>query len=199
MNKHFNVFRQADHQYFIRLKKPIFFCVVIFALSILAGAFLSKSMPEFSENILQSLGELSQKTKELNDFQLLSVIFLNNAVKVFFVLILGIFFGLVPWIFLLVNGYVIGLLSLATQQSIGLNVFLLGVLPHGVFEVPALILGSSTGLLLGEAFYKKIFLRKRNSLRREFSDALIFFLRITLPLLLVAAFVEVFVTKPLLG
>jgi stage II sporulation protein M len=148
--------------------------------------------------MLETLEELSQKTKDLNNPELLSVIFLNNAVKMFFVIVLGVLFGLAPWVFLLMNGYVVGLLALVTHQSIGPATFWLGVLPHGIFEVPALILGSSAGLFLGEAFYRKIFLKQGISLRKEFSEALIFFARIILPLLFIAAFIEVFVTQYLL-
>ncbi|TSC59994.1 MAG: putative membrane protein [Parcubacteria group bacterium Gr01-1014_107] len=193
------ILRAADYQYFLKLKKAIVFCLLIFIYGILVGVLISKIIPELSETILKTLREVSQKTKELNDYQLLLAIFLNNAVKIFFAIVLGVFFGLAPWLFLFVNGYLVGFLALITYHSIGLSTFWLGVLPHGIFELPGVILGSSAGLFLGETFFRKIFLKQKITMRKEISEALAFFGRVIVPLLFIAAFVEVFITKSLLS
>jgi uncharacterized membrane protein SpoIIM required for sporulation len=80
---------------------------------------------------------------ELNVF-----IFWNNLRASFFGLISGIFLGIYPIIMGITNGYLLGFVSSISVQSSGLAT-LLDIIPHGIFELPALFLSLSLGVKLG--------------------------------------------------
>ncbi|MBT5021571.1 hypothetical protein HON01_02020, partial [Candidatus Woesearchaeota archaeon] len=76
---------------------------------------------------------------------------------------------------------------------------IIGILPHGIFEIPALIFSSVMGVLL----LTKLILRKRFLPKKSFFDLVKFnlkaFIEIVIVLLLIAAVVEVFITGNLIN
>jgi len=62
-------------------------------------------------------------------------------------------------------------------------------------ELPAVLLGSSIGLMLGAHSIKQIFRATETTLRSELGRALKFFFAVIVPLLMLAALVEAFVTS----
>lgn len=115
--------------------------------------------------------------------------------------------GFVPFVFLPVfslalNGAVIGAV-LALSGAMGMKtgqVVLLGLLPHGIFEIPAIMLGVAMGLYLCRQMNGT--LRKRPRTPR-IEAVLPHLCRVTVfgvvPLLVAAAVIETFVTPLLLG
>ena len=146
-------------------------------------------------------------------------IFYHNARASFFAAAAGwIPFLCLPVLDPLFNGAVLGLLvSIARHQ--GMNVPALiatGIVPHGIFELPAILYVTSIGIHVSVTLGKKILAtdRKGKSGGGEFSEssggstepetppelgelaarAASSFLLVVLPLLAVAAFIEAFVT-----
>ena len=115
--------------------------------------------------------------------------------------------GFVPFVFLPVfslalNGAVIGAV-LALSGAMGMQtgqVVLLGLLPHGIFEIPAIMLGVAMGLYLCRQMNGT--LRKRPG-TPKIEAVLPHLCRVTVfgvvPLLVAAAVIETFVTPLLLG
>lgn len=115
--------------------------------------------------------------------------------------------GFVPFVFLPVfslalNGAVIGAV-LALSGAMGMKtgqVVLLGLLPHGIFEIPAIMLGVAMGLYLCRQMNGT--LRKRPG-TPKIEAVLPHLCRVTVfgvvPLLVAAAVIETFVTPLLLG
>ena len=115
--------------------------------------------------------------------------------------------GFVPFVFLPVfslalNGAVIGAV-LALSGAMGMQtgqVVLLGLLPHGIFEIPAIMLGVAMGLYLCRQMNGT--LRKRPGTPR-IEAVLPHLCRVAVfgvvPLLAAAAVIETFVTPLLLG
>lgn len=71
-------------------------------------------------------------------------IFLNNISSVFRMYIGGLFFGILPFISLVFNGLLVG-------YFIGRGpvlIVLLYIVPHGIFEIPAIIIASAAGFTL---------------------------------------------------
>ena len=66
------------------------------------------------------------------------------------------------------------------------------LLPHGVIEIPMILLSSAVGLRLGRSLLDKI--KGRGSLGAEVRRGLTLYVSVVLPLLLLAAVVEVYVT-----
>ena len=64
---------------------------------------------------------------------------------------LGFSYGIGTLLMLFYNGIILGAIALDYSQA-GESLFLLGwLLPHGVFEIPAIIIAGQAGLLLGRA------------------------------------------------
>ena len=71
-------------------------------------------------------------------------------------------------------------------------------MPHGVLELPAVFLGSAIGLMMGASFTRRLTAKSENTIGAELGQALRFFATVIVPLLLLAALVEAYVTAALL-
>ncbi len=102
----------------------------------------------FEEQILKIITELIKKTEGLGVFGLIRFIIANNTQSAFFGMILGIFLGIFPLGVLIVNGYVLGFV---VSKTVALEGFLVmwRLLPHGIFEIPAILISVALGLRLG--------------------------------------------------
>jgi uncharacterized membrane protein SpoIIM required for sporulation len=85
----------------------------------------------------------------LPPWKMFFAILLNNSAKSFAVLLAGILLGLVPLLVVAANGYVLGVAYLYTSAKVGYVQAAKAVLPHGVLEIPAVILVASHGLWIG--------------------------------------------------
>ncbi len=172
-------------------------------LLILAGAVIgmgiSTYVPKVAAARNETLREFSQLFLGLPKPLLALAIFLNNSVKTLAMILLGTFAGLAPLIFLLVNGYVLGLVFHASLESRGALAFLLAIAPHGVLELPAILLGTSIGLRLGATAIRRFLGKEEKPGGGELARGLRFFAAVILPLLFVAALIEAFVTASLSG
>ena len=145
----------------------------------------------FEVQILNLIKELLEQTKGLGAFGLIRFIFMNNLKSSFFALALGIFFGLVPFVVLLVNGYVLGFVASKSVAVEGVSV-LWRLLPHGIFEIPAVMISIGLGIRLGLF----LFIFKGENKKKEFFcwllNSLRVFVFIVIPLLVIAAIIEGF-------
>ncbi|WP_295722936.1 stage II sporulation protein M [uncultured Methanobrevibacter sp.] len=73
-----------------------------------------------------------------------SSIFLNNISTVFKTYVGGLFLGLIPMFILILNGLIIGYF-IGKGPAI---VVLLYIVPHGIFEIPGLIIAATAGFTL---------------------------------------------------
>jgi uncharacterized membrane protein SpoIIM required for sporulation/ABC-type transport system involved in multi-copper enzyme maturation permease subunit len=116
------------------------------------------------------------------------------------IIALGVFsFGVLGIVVYMGNFAIIGGL-LATAKVVGISplLFLLaGILPHGVFELPSIILASSAILYTGvELVTPKEGRTIGEAMLFSLADLVKVFLGICVPLLIVAAFIESWVTIP---
>ncbi len=126
-------------------------------------------------------------------------LFFNNSRAA----LLCILYGAVPFLFLpaLVIGFnalLVGFVMAAVAGSSGANVLLLalcGILPHGIFEITALTVAAAAGMQLCWEICKKIMGRPRLlTMDRLILHLTVTYAAVVLPLMLVAALVEAYVT-----
>jgi stage II sporulation protein M len=102
---------------------------------------------------MEGLGEVAQRLQnsEHPQWSFFVFIFFNNAIKCVLVIFMGAVFGIVPFIFLIVNGMVLGfVVHLQTDMGRSMyEVVVKGLLPHGVIELPVLIIACAFGLKFG--------------------------------------------------
>lgn len=169
--------------------------VALFVAGALLGALATSFVPHIAQYFNQNVAEFVKLFRGLPKLALATAIFLNNTIKALLVVVGGLALGLFPVIFLLANGAALGFVLAASMQSRGLLNALLAIVPHGIFELPAILLATSMGLLLGRCAIKKLFSSGETSISNELALALRFFARIVVPLLVIAALVESFLTS----
>jgi len=166
----------------------IYFISILFLISATFGF----AYPVFFTDIIKKLiEEITSKTSGLGFFQLFLFIFQNNITTAFTGVIFGVFLGILPLIFCFFNGYVLGFV-MNKSSSVGFFGIIGRLLPHGIFEIPALVISLAIGLRLGLVYFEKR--KKKEKLGKKvigtFKNALMVFLLVVIPLLLVAAFIE---------
>jgi stage II sporulation protein M len=181
---------------YLRTLRPYFATsLTLLVLGSVLGVLAIPYAPDIAQNINQSVTGFVKLFRELAKPQLAVAIFLNNAVKTLVVIVGGVLFGIVPVIFVLVNGAALGFVLYLSIEQRGLFESLLAILPHGILELPAVLLGTSTGLKLGGYAVKKVFGDAQIAMGRELAWAMKFFLAVIVPMLAIAALVESFVTS----
>jgi stage II sporulation protein M len=136
--------------------------------------------------ILDYIRELLEQTKDMSVFELISFIFLNNLQASLIGVIFGIFFGIFPIILSIFNGYLLGfVVSMVFEQEGFFS--LLSLFPHGIFELPAVFISLGFGLKIGSFLFQK---NKLEFLKKNISHALMVFLLVVVPLLIIASIIE---------
>ncbi len=122
---------------------------ILFVAAVLLGFFAPIFFVDTIRNLLKNLVD---ETKDMNFPQIFIFIFQNNLKTSFLGILLGFFLGVIPLFYAVTNGYIIGFVAAITAQVLGGSV-LLRLLPHGIFELPALVIALGVGLRLGTFFF----------------------------------------------
>ncbi len=143
-------------------KKYIYSAALIFFAGADLGYFFNNKL-DFLEPMLR---ELVEKVKGMSMSQLIFFIFKNNLSSAFFAMLFGIFLGIVPLFNAAFNGVVLGYVFAKASAVDGVGVFF-KLLPHGVFELPAIMIALGMGLRIGLGFMENFFIwYKKDAFRR---------------------------------
>jgi len=168
------------------LKNYFFVVLFLFLLLGVVGFFF----PYFFENeILKIIEELLAKTEGLGTIGLISFIISNNIQSAFFGMIFGVFFGIISLIVATVNGYVLGFVATRTVEIEGFLV-LWRLIPHGIIELFAVMVSLALGLRLGMFLFIYKGKNKGKEFLRWIKNAIIVFVFIIIPLLVIAGIIE---------
>ena len=130
------------------------------------------------------------------------VVFIFILLKNISVIVLGLVLSpllcIVPVATLVVNGGVIGLVSAILVKEESLPFVLAGLLPHGILELPALIMGEAVAISFGIAVLQGIFGKHKQDIIKSNLKNNLKYLTVSAGLFLAAAVVETFVTPVLL-
>jgi stage II sporulation protein M len=193
-------YQQHLRAYIHRLRPYLTTSIVLFSVGAALGLIIINEFPHMTDSLEESLQAFIKQFHGLPKLKLAAAIFLNNSVKTFAVILLGIFFGVVPTLFLIANGAALTVVLTLSTQSRGIGLSLLSVVPHGILELPAVFLGTAIGLMLGASFTRRLTTKSEDiRIGAELGQALKFFVIIIVPLLIAAAFVEAYVTSALLA
>lgn len=124
-------------------------------------------------------------------------IFLKNVSAVVVCFVLSPVFLLAPVAALVVNGGLLGLVSVKVIEEKSLGYLLAGILPHGIFELPALMIGEAAALSSGFAVMQAAFSKEKRNLLRANLRQNAQYLALSIILLLPAALIETYVTPML--
>ncbi|PLX20960.1 hypothetical protein C0584_04205 [Candidatus Parcubacteria bacterium] len=164
-----------------------FSAFIFFVFFVLGMIFAKMNFAEAKELFL----EISKKYEfaiDYNFWQLFVFIFNNNVMIAFSAFLSGIIFGIPTMIILITNSFVIGTVVMIATEDMDIFSIIFSLLPHGIFEIPAILLALSLGFLLGRLMYGYLFKKKR--IDEKFSFLVKVFFYVVFPLLFIAAFVE---------
>lgn len=116
----------------------------------------------------------------------------------FILIFSGIFFSILSLLIILTNGLLIGVVFFHFASQHGVLLVLIALIPHGIIELPITFTSASIGMKLGVRTFQKLFQIKDVHLKYEVENAVKIYLVLIIPLLLVAAFIETYVTATIL-
>lgn len=94
--------------------------------------------------------------KEATELWLFIGIFKNNLTAMLLMVALGIFFGIFPFFSLFINGLILGYVGDLAMEQVSFFNFAKAIVPHGILEIPALLLAAAYGLKLGGLSFRAI-------------------------------------------
>ena len=191
--------RNERRAYLRELRPYLIASIIFFAIGTAIGAAVASRFPGLADQFGDSIAGFLKTFRDLPKAQLAAAIFLNNSVKTLAAILLGLVVGIVPALFLVVNGVVLGVVFFLSSYSRGVWLSLLSILPHGIIELTGVFLGTAIGLLLGNVVLKRMLRRSDAEIRPALSRALRFYAIVIVPMLLVAAMIEAFITTVIVG
>ncbi len=123
-------------------------------------------------------------------------LFLNNLQACLLLFLGGATLGLLTTFILLFNGLIIGAILQVVRTESGNAMILAAIIPHGIFEIPAVIVSGAFGLLVGRALRDELTGTRDASAEAYRLGGL--FLRYVVPFVAFAACIEAFITPAVL-
>lgn len=170
----------------------------LFAFSVMLGVLLTVADPAAGQQLLELfreaiLGEVLDASAPL----LAATLFLNNLQACLVMFLGGASLGLVTAFVILSNGVVIGSIMEVVRQEEGALYIAAGLLPHGIFEIPAFLISGTLGFLLARSLW-----REWHAEGDAAAEAVRFgrlFCYAVLPLVFLAAVTEAFITPAIIA
>jgi len=178
-------------------KRWIIIAICLFSIGMVTGLALPINTADLLSEELAYLKELADF---LEPFQITTAvfIFLKNVSAVLISFVFSPMLCLLPILALTFNGLLLSLVSTMVVQEESVGVLMAGLLPHGIFEIPALIIGEAAALSFGTmvmiALFKKEARGRLSTNLKQNSK----YLLLAATLLVPAAIIETFITPLLL-
>ena len=177
---------------FDRTIKPyILILSSIFAVSFIVGTLAPDSV---RNDVTKAFQLIAESYRGIAGGTLFFFILFNNVMASILILVSGVLFGLVPILAIGSNGFILGMFYRHTAEGTGYSKAGLMVLPHGIFEIPALLIAASYGLWLGVMVIRRVQGKEGFPLRYHIGYASRQYLAVVFPLLIVAAAIETALT-----
>jgi stage II sporulation protein M len=181
-----------DLAYLRSIRVYIVLSVMIFALTAVMGYFAASLNSEMAASMLKEL-EMLKWIMDQPPVMIMIIIFLKNFMACIMSVLLGLGFGLLPLLVVVTNGFMLGVVSYNVIQKAGPLYLLAGILPHGIIELPVVLVSIAVGFRLGYLVALSI-LGEKADIVKETKMAVHLLVYRIMPLLLLAAFIETFIT-----
>ena len=176
---------------------------ILFVVCSAAGYVIFALNPSLTNELMKAIMDMFAQSGVMDEAGGVSFfgILLNN----WFAMLFSVLYGFLPFVFLPVlsiisNAILIGAMAAYyTISGLSLTLFFAGIVPHGIFEIPALLLVVSMGVALCRNIIRRITHSPKGVPMVDFLTGLLqTMLLLVFPLILVAAVVESFITPALL-
>lgn len=182
------------------------FAVVSIAAGFLSAVLFPERFSEFVSAFGERLDEALNYVEPAPTWQFSFELFRQNFTATLLDLLGGVVLGIIPVVSIVINFFALGFLGapfvypdVFGGESLSLWVFIVAIAPHGIFELPAIILSSAMGLRFGwEWLLPRSRGRRKATFKQAFLDVL-GMIPLTAVLLVAAALLEAFVTSRLVS
>lgn len=181
-----------DMAYLKSIRVYIGLSAFLFGLTAVMGYYTAAFDPEFASTWTEEL-KMLRWIMEQPPLIIMIIIFLKNLLASAMAMLLGLGLGLVPLMVATSNGFILGIVGYEAVQRLGWLYLAAGILPHGIIELPVVLVSIAIGFRLGYLLALSI-LREKADLSSEIRIAFHFLIRRVTPLLLLAAVIETFIT-----
>jgi stage II sporulation protein M len=196
---------QSIYQYYknflFSARRWMVFAAAVFVVAAIVGSAAHAYYPSLIETILEAFRKIAGEDPQLNA-SLAAVIFRQNLQSSLIALAGGILLGTLSFLVVWMNGFIIGyvityffrtLPGTAGEKIVYLAVVLL---PHGVFELPIVLVSAALGMRLGISWMAAPEGQRTAHFNKNFLESLKF-IPLLVVVLAVAAVIEVFVSGQL--
>lgn len=181
-----------DMAYLKSIRVYIGLSVFLFGLTAVMGYYTAAVDPVFASSWTEEL-KMLKWIMDQPPILIMIIIFLKNLLASAMAMLLGLGLGLLPLMVVTSNGFILGIIGYEAVQKVGWLYLVAGILPHGIIELPVVLVSIAIGFRLGYLLALSI-LREKADLSGEIRTAFHFLIRWVTPLLLLAAAVEAFIT-----
>lgn len=173
--------------------------ISLFSVGLVFGFMPLTTTTDLSSEGIATIKQFSEVLASLPPVLIALFIFIKNASALLLSFALSPILCLVPILALTVNGLLLGSVSAIAVQEESLGFVLTALLPHGIFELPALIIGEAAALSFGAMVMLALF--KKGARKRLLPNLKqnLRYLVLAFGLLVPAAIIETYVTPLLLG
>ncbi|MDD1723695.1 MAG: stage II sporulation protein M [Methanospirillum sp.] len=181
----------------VKISRYLVISAIILVGGLILGFIISKSDPSFGERLLVLFEEMVGNDIIDDEPWMMAVqLFLNNLEACAIIFIGGALLGIVPVLILGLNGLIIGGILEVVRKDAGDIAVLASIIPHGIFEIPAVITSGALGLMLGDAVWQD--LSGNGFASGEATRLGGIFIRYIIPFVAIAACIEAFITPAVL-
>ena len=181
-------------------RRYVWFAAGLFGFGALIGALLLAAGIDLTEFFLELLEEeLGIDEDDPDAFDVDATFFVLNNTPPFLLSILGaITLGLFTALIMLFNGILVGNIAVSIAGLAGVAFIIVGLVPHGIFELSALFVASGVGFRLVHRFGQRLMGHRDAIVTRAYLRRTAILVLFAWLLLVIAAFVEAYLTHALL-
>lgn len=138
-----------DVAYLRSIRGYILLSVILFVGSAILGFVAASRDPQLVAICMEEIGSKLGWILGLSPPMMMGFIFLNNLFASTIAMLLGIGFGIVPALVAVLNGVVLGVIGYHAIDTIGVMYLVAAILPHGIIELPTVLICIGVGFRLG--------------------------------------------------
>ena len=136
--------------------------IIVAALLFTGGMLLGLMAPAGAvTDDTAGLGEIADFLESLSPSSLFLVILINNVFSLVISFATSPVFLIMPILALTVNGWLLAAVGAEIVRVESLSFLLAGILPHGILEIPALIIAQAAAMSFGATVVTAVFKRER--------------------------------------
>ena len=185
-------------------RRTLFWCSMGLIMAFALGLGACALQPELAESAIDAFAQQVEQAGVVDENGQMSVfgLLMNN----WRAMLLSAAYGFIPFLFLpvislVVNGALLGIMaSFYMANGMSMVLFLAGILPHGILELPALVLSIACGAYLCRNMCRLVASSPRRTPMVELlGDLLRVLVLLVAPMVVAAAFIECYITPVIMA